>query len=173
MGSHTTSCALAKLEPFLKAQNEHLQAHDAALEHLNQKNLILEGSLTAIREALDPAANLVEDDAMALTTDGEPVDLTIHNLLCLHESLRDEVSRVSMAISELDAKSSMVVTNEQLRVKEEFAHANSAIGGLRMQLDWLTRTSLQTQQKMATAQGHSIGSLEAAPSKYVQTTKRD
>lgn len=153
-GAHSSSCALAKLAPFLKTQSERLQAHEAALKHLKRKNAILEDSFATIQETLSPSTNLVDGpSSITPTTDGGPFDSTAHHLLCLHESLRDELNRVSASVSELDAKASMMVMNESLRVKEEFAHANSAIGGLRMQLHWLTSARLQNQQRVAMVRG--------------------
>lgn len=135
------------------------ESHEAALEHLKRKNAILEGSLARIQQSLTPSTNLVNDlSSMTPTTDRGPFDSTTHHLLCVHESLREEVDRVLAMVSELDAKASMMVMNECLRVKEEFAHANSAIGSLRMQLHWLTSARLQNQQTVAMVRGQSAGS---------------
>ena len=150
LDQHTTTCPLAKLVPILKFQNDRLAAHETALNHLRHKNSLLETSLITIQETLNAPSNLLET-APSLSTpspeDNSPFDSTAHHLLCMHESLREEVGRVSAAVSELDAKASMMVMNESLRTKEELAHTNAAVGGMRMHLHWLMSARLQNQQR--------------------------
>lgn len=152
LDSHATSCPLAKLTPFLEKQSKLLEEHEAALKHLQHKNSILETSFQTIQETLSPNSNLVDSPLPTTpTAAGGPFDSTAHHLLSLHESLREEVSRVSAAVSELDAKASMMVMNESLRLKDELSHANAAIGGLRHQLQWLVSARVQNEQRMAMA----------------------
>ncbi|KAF2018715.1 hypothetical protein BU24DRAFT_385378 [Aaosphaeria arxii CBS 175.79] len=82
-----------------------------------------------------------------------PFDSQVHHLLTLHESLRDEVSRVSNALTELEGRTSMTIMNENQRVKEDMLHTNAAINGMRMQLHWLMSATLQ--QRSASAAGSS------------------
>ena len=161
LDTHMPKCTLAKLTPFLKQQSELLQAHETALKHLQHKNAILEASFQTIQETLSPVSNMVDPPSSSTpTTAGGPFDSTAHHLLSLHESLRDEVSRVSTTVSELDAKATMMVMNESLRIKDELSHANAAIGGIRHQLHWLVSGRLQNEQRMAMvrAQAASHGS---------------
>jgi len=107
---------------------------------------------------LSPAANLIDASSSSATgSDTGPFDSTAHHLLCLHESLREEVNRVSAAVSEVDAKASMMVLNESLRVKEDLSHTNAAIGSMRMQLHWLMSARLQNQQRVAMVRAQSLG----------------
>jgi len=155
---HLKICPLAKLAPFLKMQNERLEAHEAALKHLRRKNSILETSFSTIQETLSPSANLIDVPSSSGTaSDAGPFDSTAHHLLCLHESLRVEVDRVSAAVSEVDAKASMMVINESLRVKEDLSHTNAAIGSMRVQLHWLMSARLQNQQRVAMVRAQSSG----------------
>ena len=158
LDGHLAVCPIAKLVPFLKVQNERLEAHEAALRHLKHKNTILESSFQSIQEALGPSRSLVDaPSAPSDMSDTAPFDSTAHHLLCLHESLREEVGRVSAAVSALDAKASMMVMNESLRTKEDLTHTNAAIGGMRMQLHWLMSLRLQSQQRMAVGRTLSTG----------------
>lgn len=158
---HLTVCPLAKLVPFLKRQNERLEAHEAALKHLQHKNSILETSFASIQESLGPSRSLINAPSVSGDgANGAPFDSTAHHLLCLHESLRDEVGRVSAAVSDLDAKASMMIMNESLRSKEDLTRTNAAIGGMRMQVHWLISARLQNQQRVAMVR---IPSAEAAP----------
>ena len=101
LDSHLQEYPLAKLMPFLTKQNDTLQAHESALKHLRHKNAILETSLATVQDTLNPAANLVDvPTSSVLGTDTGPFDSTAHHLLCLHESLGEEVTRVSEAVRE-------------------------------------------------------------------------
>ncbi|KAG8628582.1 hypothetical protein KVT40_004455 [Elsinoe batatas] len=74
----------------------------------------------------------------------QPANLTPYtHLLSLHESLRDEVTRVSSALTDLDGRHSMMILNENLRLKEELAYIGGQVGGLGRQVGWLTGLRLQ------------------------------
>ena len=148
---HLKQCALAKLVPFLKLQNDRLEAHESAIKHLRHRNSILETSFSTMNDSLGPSANFIDaPENLVSPSDPGPFDSTAHHLLSLHESLREEVSRVSAAVSELDAKAGVMVMNESLRRKEDFIHTNATIGGMRAQLHWLVSARLQNQQRVAT-----------------------
>lgn len=165
LDQHSRACALAKLVPFLQTQNERLGAHEAALKRLRYRNSILETSFSTLQETLSPSADLVEaPSSSASASDTGPFDSTAHHLLCLQESLREEVSRVSAALSELDARTTMTVMNESLRVKEDTSHMNAAIGAMRLQLHWLVSARLQNQQRVAMARSQTGGDLDAGTS---------
>ncbi len=150
LDQHSESCALAKLVPFLERQNERLGTHEAALKRLKNRNSILETSFLSFQETLSSFAEIVDSSSLsASASDAGPFDSTAHHLLCLQESLREEVGRVSAALSELDARTTMTVMNESLRVKEDISHMNAAIGGMRLQLHWLVSARLQNQQRVA------------------------
>ncbi|MCJ1275818.1 hypothetical protein MMC21_003621 [Puttea exsequens] len=157
LDEHQKTCPLLKLVPFLKMQNDRLEAHEDALKHLRLKNTILETSFSTLQETLSPSANIIDAPAAATASDTGPFDSTAHHLLCLHESLREEVSRVSAAVSEVDARASMMVMNEGLRIKEDLSHTNAAIGSLRVQLHWLMSARLQNQQRVAMVRAQGSG----------------
>jgi len=159
LASHKVECTLSRLAPFLEKQNDRLEAHEAALQHLQHKNTVLETSFQTLQETLSPTSNLVNLPIPTTpTTAGGPFDSTAHHLLSLHESLREEVSRVSATVSELDAKATMMVMNESLRLKDELAHTNAAIGGMRHQVHWLVNGRLQNQQRMAMVRTQAVSS---------------
>ena len=162
LDEHSRICALAKLVPFLQKQNERLSAHEAAIKRLRNRNSILETSFSNFQETLSPSADIADASSSSTTAcDAGPFDSTAHHLLCLQESLRDEVSRVSAALSELDARTTMTVMNESLRVKENISHMDAAIGSMRLQLHWLVSARLQNQQMMATRRNQTGGTLDA------------
>lgn len=156
LAQHTLTCVLAKLTPFLKLQNDSLSAHEAALKHLQHKNSLLETSFHSLQETLNTSSSLFKIPKTSPSSENAPFDSTAHHLLCLHESLRDEVSRVSAAVSDLDAKTNMMFINEGLRAKEELVHTNAALAAMRMQVHWLMSAKLQNQLQQ---QQHKVGIL--------------
>ncbi|KAL1998851.1 hypothetical protein VTN02DRAFT_5485 [Thermoascus thermophilus] len=86
-------------------------------------------------------------------------------LLSLHESLREEVSQLSLAITDLDARASMAIMNESLRIKEDMAHTNAALNSVRMQVHWLMNPRLHQGQR-TTSTTSSVGSASAAAASH-------
>ena len=72
-----------------------------------------------------------------------PFDSQVHHLLTLHDSLREEVSRIANALTDLDGRTNMMIINESQRAKDEMLHANAAISNLRMHLQWLVSATIQ------------------------------
>lgn len=161
LDQHSRTCALAKLIPFLQKQNERLSAHEAALKSLRLRNSILETSFSSFQETLGPSADIVDArPSSASASDAGSFDSTAHHLLCLQESLREEVSGVSAALSELDARTTMTVMNESLRVKEDISHMNAAIGGMRLQLHRLVSARQQNQQRVVMTRNQTQEALD-------------
>lgn len=79
------------------------------------------------------------------STTGGPYASPLHHLLSMHESLRDEMARISSALSELDGRHSMQVLNENLRTREEITYLGAQLGGVQRQVHWLTSAQLQRQ----------------------------
>lgn len=97
------------------------------------------------------------------STTGGPYSSPLHHLLSLHESLRDEMSRISAALSELDGRHSMQILNENLRTREEISYLGAQVAGLQRQVHWLTSAQLQRQQGggRSTPGGTGVGSSTA------------
>ena len=75
----------------------------------------------------------------------------------MHESLRDEMSRVSAALAELDGRHGMQILNENLRVREEVAFLGAQVAGLQRQVHWLTAAQLQRGQGRGGTEGAGLG----------------
>lgn len=111
--------------------------------------------------AFPPASQPTVDQATAAGQPPQPpFDSSTHHLLSLHESLRDEVSRIANALTDLEGRTNMMIINENQRVKDEMLHTNAAINSMRMQLHWLTSARLQAQNR--TTGGGGPGSSSAA-----------
>lgn len=91
-----------------------------------------------------------------------PYASPVHHLLSLHENLREEVSRVANAIQELEGRHSMLILNENLRMKEEMAYIGGQVNGVARQVGWLTSARLQEHSR---GQGTMVQrAAEAGPS---------
>lgn len=80
-----------------------------------------------------------------------------HHLLSLHESLRDEVSRVTTALSDLDGRQSMERLNDNLRIRDEMAYLGARVEGLGRQVCWLTNAQLMRRQGQSGGGGGGSG----------------
>ncbi|KAF1837246.1 TRAF-type zinc finger protein [Decorospora gaudefroyi] len=92
-----------------------------------------------------------------------PFDSQVHHLLTLHDSLREEVSRISQALSDLDGRTNMMIINESQRSKDEMLHVNAAISNMRMHLQWVVSATLQ-QRSNAAGSSRTPGSTTASTS---------
>lgn len=90
------------------------------------------------------------DGVLPPPTSHGPYTSPIHHLLSMNESLRDEVTRISAAMSELDGRQSMQTLNENLRTREEIAYLGGQVAGMSRQVHWLTSAQLQRQQGRGT-----------------------
>ncbi|KAF2120835.1 hypothetical protein BDV96DRAFT_513694 [Lophiotrema nucula] len=91
-----------------------------------------------------------------------PFDSQVHHLLTLHDTLRDEVSRIANALTDVEGRTNMMILNENQRVKDEMLHTNAAINSMRMQLHWLMSATLQ--QRNSAASRATGGSTSASGS---------
>lgn len=93
-----------------------------------------------------------------------PFDSQVHHLLTLHDSLREEVTRIANTLTEVEGRTSMMVYNESQRSKDELLHANAAINSMRMQVHWLMSAHLHkrsTSASSTTTRTASVGSSSA------------
>ncbi|KAJ5397982.1 Zinc finger RING-type [Penicillium cosmopolitanum] len=163
IATHEQSCPLVSIGPYFESQNTRLNSLELTMRHLQQRNEIFEDGLSNIRSTLLESARASEGHRGSgrAATDGERDgqnqvddfdDLTNSSnvfssnattyLLSLHESLREEVSQMSHALTDLDARASMTIMNECLRIKEDMAHTNAAVNSVRMQVQWLMNPRL-------------------------------
>lgn len=165
MALHEQSCPLIAISPFIEAQNGRLNSLELSMRHLQQRNEVFEDGLAGIRSTLGESARVAansHNDGQAQAGREQPAstraDANLDDpadvaasvfssnattyLLSLHESLREEVSQLSHAITDLDARASMAIMNECMRIKEDMAHTNAAVNSMRMQVQWLMNPRL-------------------------------
>ena len=87
------------------------------------------------------------------------------HLLALHESLRgnmttleNDILHIANNLADLDARSSMQIMNETLRIKEELAHTNAALFSTRAQVQWLLN-----RERMGNMRGRTAAAATTAP----------
>ncbi|KAK5117234.1 hypothetical protein LTR62_005851 [Meristemomyces frigidus] len=113
----------------------------------------------------DPASlNFPTPSSSASTIPNGPYISPLHHLLSMHESLRDEMTRMSAALQELDGRHSMQTLNENLRTREEISYFGAQLAGLSRQVHWLTSERLQRMQGGRAAGTPGSGSGGEAPS---------
>jgi hypothetical protein len=93
-----------------------------------------------------------------------PFDSQAHHLLTLHDSLREEVSRITNAMTELEGRANMMVFNESTRVKEEMLRTNTAVNSMRMQLHWLMSSHLYNRNATGTTSAARTAGTTASTS---------
>ncbi|OQD76362.1 hypothetical protein PENDEC_c004G00590 [Penicillium decumbens] len=157
--THEQTCPLVSIGPYFEAQNTRLNSLELTMRHLQQRNEIFEDGIANIRTTLLESArtggcsgsrngrNVTEGDRnQADESDERSSNVFSSNattyLLSLHESLREEVNQMSHALTDLDARASMTIMNECLRIKEDMAHTNAAVNSVRMQVQWLMNPRL-------------------------------
>jgi hypothetical protein len=134
------------------------------MRHLQQRNEIFEDGLANIRSTLVESARIGasapsgqsanagrdQSSTRAETNTDDPTDISSSvfssnattYLLSLHESLREEVEQIKHNLTDLDARASMALMNECIRMKEDMAHTNAAVNSVRMQVQWLMNPRL-------------------------------
>jgi hypothetical protein len=101
-----------------------------------------------------------------------PFDSQVHHLLTLHDSLREEVSRITNAMTELEGRANMMVFNESTRVKEEMLRTNTAINSMRMQLHWLMSSHLHSRSNSTGSSARTSGGSTTATTSGSNVTQQ-
>ncbi|KAK6438308.1 S-adenosylmethionine transporter [Oleoguttula sp. CCFEE 5521] len=114
---------------------------------------------TLRRDLLDPfSADFDLADPFAQSAASDPYASPLHHLLSMHESLREEMSRMATTLQELDGRHSMQMLNENIRSRDEVAHLGAQVAAIGRQVHWLTSTQLQrTQARGSAAQEGGAG----------------
>ncbi|KAJ6144664.1 Zinc finger RING-type [Penicillium chermesinum] len=162
---HEQQCPLVAIGPYFEAQNTRLNSLEVTMRHLQQRNEILEDGLANLQPTI-----CVKQRSQQSEDIDEPNDRSSTYLLSVHESLRDEVAAMSHALTDLDARASMTIMSECLRIKEDMAHTNAAVNSVRMQVQWLMNPSLHSGTRAATARQTPANSASEARSTLPSTS---
>lgn len=139
---HTTNCAFVLLGPYLIKQAERLDALDSENKSLKRKFDSLLTTSDGITIPFTDLGTAFPTSSSALIPNS-PFESPTQHLLSLHEDLRANVDKLSTTIAELEARQNLLLTNENLRTREELAGVRGAIGTLRAQVYWLVNHSVR------------------------------
>ncbi|ORY15586.1 hypothetical protein BCR34DRAFT_642368 [Clohesyomyces aquaticus] len=151
---HERSCPMATMAPHFREQQTRLERNEAKLEPLARRVVILEDGLSNITNMLYPANDNASSFPVTNPLDPNNADAFPPAPLVptpdfrlppasLHDSLREEVSRIATALTEVEGRASMMIINDGQRFKDELLHTNANINNMRVQLHWLMSTTLQ------------------------------
>ena len=104
-------------------------------------------------QGIDAGSNLGGEPRSPPRQQLSPVPTSQQHLLALHESLQtsftsleSDFNQMSNNLAELDARTSMHIMNETLRIKEDLAQTNAALFSTRAQVQWLLNRERVGQQ---------------------------
>lgn len=178
IATHEQTCPLVSIGPYFEAQNTRLNSLELTVRHLQQRNEIFEDGLANMRSTLLESARasgsgrngvrlpsdggrLQQSELDEVDGSGERSQIFSSNattyLLSLHESLREEVNQMSHALTDLDARASMTIMNECLRIKEDMAYTNAAVNSVRMQVQWLMNPRLHNGTRAGVMRANPAG----------------
>ena len=185
LATHEQSCPLVSSAPYFEAQNTRLDSLELKTRHLQQRNEIFEDGLANIRSTLlesartggrlghsgesgqqNQADDIDDSTGMSPISSSNPTTY----LLSLHESLREEVSQMTHALTDLDARASMTIMNECLRIKEDMAHTNAAVNSVRMQVQWLMNPRLHNSTRTGNMRGASTAGNDTTRTQFTSTS---
>lgn len=180
LDEHIEQCPLAAVQPTLKLMNSRISEQDTALSALRHRSDFYEARFDAMHEVLDgslpipppvPARggnlpSLQANLAPLSNQEGNTtqIDNATHQLLSMQESLREELGRVVDSVTELDARTSVTIINENLRLKEDISRMNGAIGAMRMQMQWLMSARMNFQSRGTVSASAPVGANHGAES---------
>lgn len=136
------------MAPYLEKQKLRVDSLELAVRHLQQRNEVFEDGMANIRTTLSENSHDRNRGGRGFnqSSENQPSPESTTYLLSLHESLREEVAQkvaqTSRAITDLDARASMTILNECLRINEDMAHTKAALHSIRMQVQWLINPRL-------------------------------
>lgn len=142
-GSISSTSSLEEIErspplPHSRHHRHHTHRHDA---HNDDSTLTLPAHLRALTPSPDPSSTATQQQQQHLLALQESLRLTV-------SSLETDLGNLHNALADLDARSSMQIMNETLRIKEDLAHTNAALFSTRAQVQWLlNRERVVSQQQ--------------------------
>jgi hypothetical protein len=90
-------------------------------------------------------------DHIPSSTDSAPYDSRDQYLLSLLENQESKVDRLSVGMTELEAKQTVMLFNETIPIKEQLAELRSAQGVIGCHVRWLMNLRLQERRPGATS----------------------
>lgn len=185
MDEHKRGCTISRMLPMLQRMKTRQDDLEAENSQLHRQVSCLEQGLNALQAmvALPPGTTGYEVSGAADLATSNPIGDTNHqDLIAQHEALRNELSRLSNAIAEVEARTSMQLHSEVLRINTDMARTEAALGAMRSQQQWLINARLQAIAQMranaaansssATATNTSAGANTSASASTTGSSSR-
>jgi TNF receptor-associated factor 5 len=159
---HAPACDFKVMGPVVETLKEEINALRSEIQFLNEKD-----------KAKDRRIKFLESDRMASSSSNAlgypvpdisalpdtapssaeyaPFDSRDQYLLSLLESQESKVDQLSVGMTEIEAKQTMMLFNETIPIKEQLAELRSAQGVLGMHVRWLMNFRLQERRPGAAA----------------------
>ncbi|KAF2145411.1 uncharacterized protein K452DRAFT_220392 [Aplosporella prunicola CBS 121167] len=152
MHEHIQECVLARIAPSIQNSLQSMKTRQDDLasenERLRRRVDYLEAFTNSLQErVLD---TLPPSSLEGLGSAPHMVNPSQH-LVESQEFLRNEVSRISAAVVDAEARTTLLVHNEVLRLGNEMARIDAAVGATRAQQQWLINQRLQAMAQMRAA----------------------
>lgn len=193
LDAHALTCPLARLAPHLKKQSLLLTSLQEQLTMAKIRNEVLETGFDRLNDlitnTIQPKLNHLDNDSASVSSIEEiPRDLstlpgrlpdteslTAHrldmNVFPRLESLETHLGSLETQLTDLDARSSMALMNETLRIREELAHINGAMYSTRAQVQWLlNRERIMGQREVMAAGSTTRGRVGPNINSAAQTS---
>lgn len=209
--THVSTCALAKLAPFLEKQEALVKNLQRSLDQQSRRNDTLESGLDRLNEIitnsiqprLDQITTTTIPPSTSRNSDDDPSEIeeiprspsSLHHHLSNHhhqqhhpsyalpdpgltntlQTLHDRLNTLDSqfqtshidthrALRDLDARTSLALMNETLRIREELAHLNGGMYSVRAQVAYLVNQSRIAGQRDVLSSGSGGGGSGIAAS---------
>jgi hypothetical protein len=159
---HAPVCEFKVMGPVVESLKEEINTLRSEIQFLNEKDKAKDRRIKFLesdRMAASPSNALgypVPDmsalpDTVPSSAEYAPFDSRDQYLLSLLESQESKVDQLSLGMTEIEAKQTMMLFNETIPIKEQLAELRSAQGVLGMHVRWLMNFRLQERRPGAAA----------------------
>lgn len=169
LGSHAPECAFKTMGPVVESLKEEITSLRGEVQTLTEKDKTKDRRirfLESYKNAPSYGDSLIDipnmpENTQSLT-DPAPYDSRDQYLLSLLENQESKVDQLSVGMTELEAKQTVMLFNETIPIKEQLAELRSAQGVIGCHVRWLMNLRLQERRPGATAALNSGAKAESS-----------
>ncbi|KAF2085152.1 hypothetical protein K490DRAFT_11503, partial [Saccharata proteae CBS 121410] len=161
MQDHEDNCPVAVMTPYMLSQQARQSELESSNEMLRRRNEMLEGQMSALQDVIyaennAPPSSLLAFDTMTpgaaaiqsiassnlpghrqSATTGFNDAAAADHLIAQNEALREEQARLAAQIADVEARSTLNLTNEVLRINADRARIDATLGRIQGTLNWI------------------------------------
>lgn len=186
LSEHKATCNFETMGPIVESMKEEIRGLRSELQFLNEKDRVKDRRL----RFLECTRNAVGSDNSIMdisnlpdgpANDCGPYDSRDQYMLSLLEHQEAQVDRLSVGLTELEAKQTMMLFNETLPIKEQLMEIRSTQSTLGMHVRWLMQFRMRDSRIIKTASGNdapaspgqSIAGSSLGPVRRLSDTMRE